>query len=164
MAIYLRVSLTRHLVRQVRLVELAQRVLSASGEGQSELSLELIGDRRMQRLNCEYRKRNRTTDVLAFPAREAVVPKGLSCPTSLLGDVVISLPTAIRQAMSAGRSIDQELAILLVHGVLHLCGYDHERSVREAERMSRREQAVLRRIAPIPHIVTFRTRRRIKDN
>ena len=164
MAIYLRVSLTRHIVRQVRLVELAQRVLSASGEGQSELSLELIGDRRMQRLNYEYRKRNRTTDVLAFPTREAVVPKGLSCPTGLLGDVAISLPTAIRQAMSAGRSIDQELAILLVHGVVHLCGYDHERSVREAERMSRREQAVLRRIAPIPHIVTFRTRRRIKDD
>ncbi len=164
MAIYLRVSLTRHIVRQVRLVELAQRVLSASGEGQSELSLELIGDRRMQRLNYEYRKRNRTTDVLAFPTREAVVPEGLSCPTGLLGDVAISLPTAIRQAMSAGRSIDQELAILLVHGVLHLCGYDHERSVREAERMSRREQAVLRRIAPIPHIVTFRTRRRIKDD
>lgn len=164
MAIYLRVSLTRHLVRQVKLVELAQRVLTVVGETESELSLELIGDRRMHRLNCEYRKRNRTTDVLAFSAREAVVPKGLSCPTSLLGDVVISLPTTIRQAKAAGRSIDEELAILLVHGVLHLCGYDHERNAREAERMSRREQAVLRRIAPIPHIVTLRPRRRIKDD
>lgn len=156
MAIYLRVRLTRHLVRQVRLVELAQRVLSAIGEGDSELSLEIIGDRRMQRLNREYRKRDRTTDVLAFPTREVIMPKGLTCQTSLLGDVVISLPTAIRQARAVGRSIDDELAILLVHGVLHLCGYDHERNVREAERMARRERAVLRRIAPILPIVTLR--------
>ncbi|MDH4155285.1 MAG: rRNA maturation RNase YbeY [Nitrospira sp.] len=164
MAVYLRVSLTRHLVRQVRLVELAQRVLSAAGEAESELSLDLIGDRRMQRLNREYRQRDRTTDVLAFPTREAILPHGLSRRTSLLGDVVISLPTAIRQARASGRSIDEELAILLVHGVLHLCGYDHERSLREAERMSRQEQAVLRRISPVPHIVTLRRGRRIKDN
>ena len=164
MAVYLRVGLTRNLVRQTRLVEFAQRVLSAAGEAKSELSLELIGDRRMQRLNREYRKRNRTTDVLAFPTREAIVPQGLSCRTSLLGDVVISLPRAIRQAKEAGRSVDEELGMLLVHGVLHLCGYDHERSVREAERMSRREQAVLRRISPIPHIVTLRTGRRTKGD
>ena len=164
MAVYLRVSLTRHLVRQTQLVELAQSVLSAVGEPRSELSLEIIGDRRMQRLNRDYRKRDRTTDVLAFPTREAVVPKKLRCPTSLLGDVVISLPTAIRQAREVGRSVDEEVAVLLVHGVLHLCGYDHERNVREAERMSHREQAVLRRIAPIPHIVTIRTQRRKKDN
>jgi rRNA maturation RNase YbeY len=164
MAVCVRVSLTRHLVRQARLVELAHRVLSAAGEAQSELSLELIGDRRMQRLNRDYRNRDHTTDVLAFSTREASVPKGLSCPTSLLGDVVISLPTAIRQARSAHRSVDEELAILLVHGVLHLCGYDHERNVREAERMSRREQVVLRRISPIPHIVTLRPGRRIQGN
>lgn len=154
MTVYLRVSLTRHLVREGRLIELAQRVLSAVGEGQSELSLELIGDRRMQRLNREYRKQNHTTDVLAFPTREATVPKRFVCRTNLLGDVVISLPTAIRQAKAMGRPVDEELAILLVHGVLHLCGYDHERNVREAERMSRREQAILRKISPVPQLVT----------
>ena len=164
MAVYLRMSLTRHLVRQVRLVALAERVLSAAGEAESELSLDLIGDRRMQRLNREYRQRDRTTDVLAFSTREAIIPNGLFCRTSLLGDVVISLPTAIRQAKMAGRSVDEELAILLVHGVLHLCGYDHERSLREADRMSRQEEAVLRHISPIPHIVTLRRRRQIKDN
>ncbi|MBS0155494.1 MAG: rRNA maturation RNase YbeY [Nitrospira sp.] len=164
MAIYLRVSLTRHLIRQMRLIELAQRVLLAAGESRSELSLELIGDRRMQRLNLDFRKRDRTTDVLAFPMREAIMPTGLSGPTGLLGDVVISLPTAIRQAGEAGRSVDDELATLLVHGVLHLCGYDHERSVQEAERMSRRERAVMRRISPIPHIVTLRTGRRRRGN
>ncbi|MBS0167851.1 MAG: rRNA maturation RNase YbeY [Nitrospira sp.] len=164
MAIYLRVSLTRHLIRQMRLIELAQRVLLAAGESRSELSLELIGDRRMQRLNLDFRKRDRTTDVLAFPTREAIMPTGLSSPTGLLGDVVISLPTAIRQAGEAGRSVDDELATLLVHGVLHLCGYDHERSVQEAERMSRRERAVMRRISPIPHIVTLRTGRRRRGN
>jgi len=164
MAVYLRVSLTRHLVRQARLIELAQRVLTVCGEVQSELSLELIGDRRMQRLNLEYRKQSRTTDVLAFSAREANVPKGLSCRTNLLGDVVISLPTAVRQAKEVGRSVNEELATLLVHGVLHLLGYDHERNVREAERMSRRERVVLRRLSPIPHMVTLRTRRGIKGD
>jgi probable rRNA maturation factor len=159
MTVYLRVSLTRHLVREGRLIELAQRVLSAVGEGQSELSLELIGDRRMQRLNREYRKQDRTTDVLAFPTREATVPKRLACRTNLLGDVVVSLPTAIRQAKAMGRPVDAELAILLVHGVLHLCGYDHERNVREAERMSRREQAILRKISPVPQMVTTRAQR-----
>ncbi|MBH0207080.1 MAG: rRNA maturation RNase YbeY [Nitrospira sp.] len=164
MAVCLRVRLRKHLVRQARLVELAQRVLSVAGEAQSELSLELIGDRRMRRLNRDYRQRDRTTDVLAFSTREAVVPKGLSCPTSLLGDVVISLPTAIRQARAGGRSVDEELAILLVHGVLHLCGYDHERNAHEAERMSRREQAVLRRISPVPPLITIRPGRRIKGD
>jgi rRNA maturation RNase YbeY len=74
------------------------------------------------------------------------------CP-SLLGDVVISVPTALRQAREAGRRPEDEVAILLVHGVLHLCGYDHERSRREAARMQRREQAILRAIGPVPRLM-----------
>lgn len=159
MAVYLRVRLTRFAVRQTTLAHLAERVLSAVGESRSELSLELTGDRRMQRLNREYRKRDRPTDVLAFPIREAALPRVVRPVTPMLGDVVISLPTAVRQAKEAGRSIDIELAMLLVHGVLHLCGYDHERNSREAARMSRRERALLRLITPVPRMVTLRTGR-----
>ena len=65
----------------------------------------------------------------------------------MLGDVVISVPTAWRQAIEAGRSLDEELAWLLVHGILHLCGYDHERSEKEARRMHRRERMIQRSIA-----------------
>lgn len=162
MAVYLRVRLTRLIVRQATLTYLAERVLSAVGESRSELSLELIGDGRMRRLNREYRKTDRSTDVLAFPSREAVMPRGVRPVTQMLGDVVISVPTAVRQAMKAGRSIDDELARLLVHGVLHLCGYDHERNQREAARMSRREWALLHLISPVPRMVNFRTERQTR--
>jgi rRNA maturation RNase YbeY len=159
MTVYLRVRVTRFAVRQNTLAHLAKRVLSAVGESRSELSLELTGDRRMRRLNREYRKKDRPTDVLAFPIREAVMPRGTRPVTKMLGDVVISLPTALRQAKEAGRSIDDELAMLLVHGVLHLCGYDHELNPREAARMSRRERALLHLISPVPCLVTVRTGR-----
>lgn len=159
MAVYVRVRVTRFAVRQTTLAHLAERVLSAVGESRSELSLELVGDRRMRRLNREYRKKDRSTDVLAFPIREAVMPQGMRPVTEMLGDVVISLPTALRQAKEAGRSIDDELAMLLVHGVLHLCGYDHERNPREATRMSRRERALFHLISPVPCLVTVRTGR-----
>jgi rRNA maturation RNase YbeY len=101
----------------------------------------------MRGLNRRYRRRDRTTDVLAFPMREATGP-----PTHLLGDVVISLPTAARQAAALGRSVDQEVAMLLVHGVLHLLGYEHERGEREARHMRRKELAVLRSLGRIPKL------------
>ena len=136
-------------MRQAALTRLAERVLLAVGEAQSELSLELVGDGRMRRLNREYRNKDRTTDVLAFAMRESSSPV-----VALLGDVVISLPTARRQAKEGGRSLSEELAWLLVHGVLHLCGYDHERSPAEARRMKLREQRVLRTLEPVPTVVT----------
>jgi rRNA maturation RNase YbeY len=153
MVVYLRVSLVRYSLRRPSFIRLAQRILMAVGETKAELSLELIGDARIRRLNREYRQQDRATDVLAFPIREAVAPQVRTPTTNLLGDVVISIPTAFRQAREAGRSIDEELATLLVHGVLHLCGYDHERSPREAVRMSQREQQVLQMISPVPRVI-----------
>lgn len=148
MAVYLRVRLTRVTVRQVALRRLAERVLSAIGEAKSELSLDLVGDGRMRRLNREYRKKDRTTDVLAFAMRESASPV-----SALLGDVVISIPTAQRQAKEGRRTFSEELAWLLVHGVLHLCGYDHERGDAEARRMKRREHVILRALRPVPTLV-----------
>lgn len=149
MAVYLRVRLIRVTVRQAILRRLAERVLAAVGEAQSELSIDLVGDGRMRRLNRQYRKKDRATDVLAFAMRESVSPV-----SALLGDVVISVPTALRQAKEGGRALSEELAWLLVHGVLHLCGYDHERSDAEARRMKLREQKVLRSLRPVPTLAT----------
>lgn len=157
MAVYLRVRLRRLAKRQAPLSRAAESILAAVRESQSELSLELVGDRRMRRLNRMYRGKDRTTDVLAFPMRESHNP----CPM-LLGDVVISVPTARRQAKESGRSVGDELAALLVHGVLHLCGYDHERSAREAMRMRRRETAIVKRLNPVPHLVIRRAGRRAR--
>lgn len=138
-------------------MRVAELVLAAVGERQSELSIELAGDHRMRRLNREYRKKDRTTDVLAFPMREALAPHAAGLATNMLGDVVISVPQARRQAIEVGRQLDDELVSLLVHGVLHLCGYDHERGEKEAVRMHRRERQLLTAIGPAPRLVLHRT-------
>jgi len=131
----------------------ADAVLAAARAQSAELSLVLVSDRRMRSLNRQYRKKDRTTDVLAFPLQEnGVRPRfrrkrgQTPFPPMLLGDVVISMSTAKRQAAALGHGLREELARLLVHGVLHLLGYDHERSERDALLMARREQAVLRAI------------------
>ncbi len=148
MALYVRARLTKTRIHQTRFMRLVTQVLSAVGESDSEVSVELVGDRRMRRLNHRYRHKDRTTDVLAFAMRESKSP----C-SALLGDVVISVPTARRQASETGRSLDEELTVLLIHGVLHLCGYDHERSAREAARMQRRERAILTSLRPLPRLM-----------
>ena len=133
---------------RVALARLARRVLTAAGEPEAQLSLLLVGDRRMRRLNRLYRGRDYPTDVLAFPMREAGGPA-----SPLLGDVVIALPQAARQAKQDGHFLDQELATLLIHGTLHLLGYDHERGGREAERMRRKERAILQSVMPLPKLI-----------
>ncbi len=128
--------------------KLVNHILHVIGEREGLLSLEIVGDNRMRRLNRTFRHRDKTTDVLAFATREGPGP-----PSALLGDVVISLPQAIRQAHCHQQGIDHELVVLLIHGILHLCGYDHERSESEARRMARRERAVLRGIGPVPRLL-----------
>jgi rRNA maturation RNase YbeY len=119
----------------------AEAVLAAARAGAAELSLLLVSDRRMRALNRRYRKKDRPTDVLAFPLREG---RFSHFRGSLLGDVVISLPTAKRQAAALGQSLRAEITRLLVHGVLHLLGYDHERGARDASVMARKEKMILR--------------------
>jgi probable rRNA maturation factor len=127
---------------------LIQRMLSAAGEAQAILSVEFIGDRRMRRLNAQYRGRDGTTDVLAFAMREAPGPR-----SALLGDIVISVPKAAKQAAEHRHSIQHELTVLLIHGILHLLGYDHEQGHREAHRMRRKERAMLQAVKPIPRMI-----------
>ncbi len=105
----------------------------------SELSLVLVSDRQMRRLNREHRGVDRTTDVLAFPMHGRGRPwRG----PWLLGDVVISVDEVARVAREGGRSRTAVAERLLIHGLLHLLGYDHEASAREARRMAARERAL----------------------
>jgi len=138
----------RRQIRRKAFIFLANTILDAVGESNAELHIELIGDHRMQRLNREYRGKNVPTDVLAFSQREAP-----SRRSSLLGDVVISVHAALRQANARHHSVDEELAVLLIHGILHLCGYDHERGEPEARRMRRRELILRRLVHPLPRLV-----------
>jgi len=102
---------------------LAQRatiVLSAIDAADAELSVVLCGDDTIRTLNAEWRAKDAATDVLSFPQGE--MPPG--APRHL-GDVVISVDTAQRQADELGHALDDELGVLLTHGVLHLLGHDH---------------------------------------
>ena len=150
MSVHMQVQVRRITFDQARLERLARAILSDVGETSAELGIMLVGDQRMRGLNRRYRGKDRTTDVLAFAMRKAFTLHALRFTPDMLGDVVISVPTAWRQAKEARRSLDEELAWLLVHGILHLCGYDHERSEKEARRMHRRERMILRSIARLP--------------
>ncbi len=103
---------------------------------EAELSILLCDDETIQELNRRYREQDKPTDVLAFAMQEGkpMGPSGQGTG-SMLGDVVISLPTATRQARERGRPIVQEVTFLLAHGLLHLIGYDHG-SRDEERRMS----------------------------
>ena len=94
----------------------------------------------MRSLNRRYRGVDRTTDVLSFSLREGGFP---SVQPDLLGDIVISVPRADRQASEAGHSLSREIERLLIHGLVHLLGYDHERGPSHALRMRRKERQLL---------------------
>lgn len=126
-------------VRRVR--SDAARLLRALGID-AELSIALIGDREMTQLNARYRGKHRPTDVLAFPLGWEA-----GSPIRSLGDVVISLDTAARQASARRERVDAEVRTLLAHGLLHLLGYDHERSAADARRMFAKQRRLLRLLA-----------------
>jgi len=118
----------------------ARRILAALGSEGAELSILLVDDAAISALNHRYRGRPRPTDVLAFSLLEGAHADRRG---ALLGDVVIGIETAARQARARRRSLDDEVARLLVHGALHLVGYDHVRSA-QARVMRAQERRVWR--------------------
>lgn len=128
------------------LTRVVQLTLEAEGENPaSEVSLLLVDDAYIHQLNREYRGIDRPTDVLSFALREETgeEPHYLPVPEdNLLGDIIISLETAARQAIEYGHSLDREMAYLAVHGCLHLLGYDHE-TEEEKRRMREKEEKIL---------------------
>lgn len=106
-----------------RLRREAEKMLAELELSEAELSVHLTHDRGIQKLNLQYRQKDKPTDVLSFGQDESLTIPG---EPRLLGDVVISLQTAERQAKSRGRPLAEEARFLLAHGVLHLVGYDHE--------------------------------------
>lgn len=94
----------------------------------------------MRTLNRTYRGIDRPTDVLSFSMREGAFPR---IQPDVLGDIVIAVPVALRQASAAGHDLHREVDLLLIHGLLHLLGYDHERCGRDEVSMKRKERALL---------------------
>jgi len=123
----------------------ADKILSLCRAGDSELSILIVNNRAIRTLNRQYRGIDKPTDVLAFPAPSVHRGEGRGEGRLLrfLGDVVISMEKTHAQAAERGHSPDKEFKILLIHGILHLLGYDHEVSHTEARRMRRKEKLIL---------------------
>ncbi len=105
-----------------------------------EISVVFIDDDGILKLNREYRCINRPTDVLSFALNQGDLPDP---QPGMWGDIVISVETAARQAVEAGDSFENEITRLLIHGALHLLGYDHEISMKEAARMRVKERKII---------------------
>ena len=123
---------------------LAKAVLKDLGcRDNAELSILLTDNKGIQELNKRYLKKDKPTDVLSFPVgdfnSELLTPN----PELILGDIVISIETAKTQAKENGVAFYEEIARLLIHGILHLFGFDHDRSSKEAQRMKKQEERLL---------------------
>jgi probable rRNA maturation factor len=128
-------------------------LLAEGASPSAEVSLLIAGQDRVQELNRAFLGEDRPTDVLSFPMLSPADDQSgfVSPPDGMvhLGEVIISLPQAVRQAEEHGHSVRREIAVLVIHGVLHLLGYDHDMA--EAEfRMKAREHDILERIERLP--------------
>jgi len=113
-------------------------LLSKARAKRVSLSVLLCGDARVRALNRAWRGVDRPTDVLAFPAFEVSESRAAARRGTFLGDLVIDLPYAARQARHRGHALRREVQILLAHGLLHLLGYDHETDGGAMFRLQRR--------------------------
>jgi len=141
-----------------RVVEITLK--AAGTKGKVEISLAVVGDGRMRKLNKIYRGKNRVTDVLSFGNRSVVPYLSKAFPRlkkgediefvqpsdgiKRLGEVILCYPQAKKQAKRLGHSLEKELTTLFVHGILHLLGYDHEKSDQEAKKMGEIEKKILK--------------------
>ncbi len=123
----------KHPIRTRTFRRLLERLLARHRVGDPEVTLAFVGAAAIRTLNRKFRKKDRATDVLSFP-----VGKRGADGRYYLGDIVISVPVAFRQARREGHSLEHELEALAVHGFLHLLGYDHSAVMEEQERIALR--------------------------
>lgn len=140
---------------QASVARAARAMLRALAIPGAELSIMLTSDARIQELNRVYRRKDKPTDVLAFAQREGRLGDRAG---AVLGDVVISVPTARRQAEATSRPVAHEVLWLLAHGLLHLLGWDHDTPARDA-RMRRETARLFEAASPTSNVKARRARR-----
>ena len=145
MDILLRNAQRLHKVDSRKYKKQVQTLLETLDRENSELSLLLTRDKTIWQLNRDYRGKDSPTDVLSFPQDEEAVNES---GKQMLGDVVISVETAGRQAREHSLSFEEELILLTIHGLLHLLGYDHERSRDDARIMKRETRRLFQTVYP----------------
>ncbi|UCE53765.1 MAG: rRNA maturation RNase YbeY [Desulfobacterales bacterium] len=129
----------KHKISVKKIQQTARAILNALDCPDGELSILIVDDQQIAKLNTEYLNRKGPTNVIAFPMREG---QFADITPNLLGDVVISVETACREGNASGISMQKSFNQLLVHGILHLLGYDHEKTAKEAKRMEKRSEAL----------------------
>ncbi len=125
-------NLTTIQIEEEFLKKIVQKVLESEKEGNKNLSIALVGQGRIRELNKRYRGKNRVTDILAFPNKEIG-----------LGEVVICLREVKKNAKRFSSTFEKELVRVLIHGILHLLGYDHEKSEAQAKKMEEKQNYYL---------------------
>jgi len=156
-------NFTQNEINGKLLKEAAERCLKTIGiKNEAEISLAIVGEGRIRKLNKIYRGKNRVTDVLSFD-NKSVLPylrrafprtkdssrdKFIEAPDGVkrLGEIVICYPRAKKQAKAIGHSLEKELVVLLTHGILHLSGYDHEKGEKDAQKMEELEEKIIKEI------------------
>ena len=136
-----------------------QAVLTTEKFGKdAEVSVSFVSNNEIRKLNKTYRNKDSVTDVLSFPltSEDGTVELNPETGAVQLGDVVISLETAVKQAQNYGHSLEREVGFLTVHSMLHLLGYDHETSQLDQRIMREKEESVLEKLG-ISRDVTFVT-------
>jgi len=123
-------NLTTNPIDEEFLKQVAKKVLEGENKKESDLSIALVGQGRMRTLNKKYRGKNRVTDVLAFPSQG-------------LAEIIICLREVKKNAKRFNSTFEKELATCLIHGILHLLGYNYEKGVKEAEKIKKKEEHYL---------------------
>jgi rRNA maturation RNase YbeY len=139
-------NLTINLIDEDFLKKVARIVFKGEGGKEADLSVALISQQRMKKLNRRYRGKNRVTDVLAFPESKVLLEKFNVGPVKKiagLGEIVICPSEVKKNATRFGQSPEGELATCLIHGILHLLGYDHEKNEKGAEKMKEKQKHYL---------------------
>jgi probable rRNA maturation factor len=148
MKVYIENRQRRIKVSLPKIENLLRKALRLLSLPEAELSVLLVNDRRMRVLNCQYRGIDRPTDVLSFPqiADSSNHESRFTIHGPILGDIVINLHRAERQAAEYGLTLSEELKRLLIHGLLHLTGYDHEKGGRAEKKMEHKTRYLLARL------------------
>jgi probable rRNA maturation factor len=135
-------------LERARIKRRAEAMLALLQLEDSELSLVLSDDDQIHELNRVYRGKDKPTDVLAFPMREGDFGRLHSqLPAGLLGDVIVSVPTASRQAKAAKRPALDEITMLVAHGLLHLLGWDHDTAAKDRAMRAETDRLVAAAVA-----------------
>lgn len=142
-------NVTTTIIDEEFLRKITEKVLEGEKKNKLGLSIALVGQGRMRKINKKYRGKNRVTDVLSFSSSKILMEKfkiGNLQKIEGLGEIVISIREVKKNAKRLKSNFEKELAQVLIHGILHLLGYDHEKSEKEAKEMDKKQNYYLLKV------------------